>query len=113
MNDEWKAAIAQAMAGARQQQFFIALMENQDLVVGNLITQWESYGSAIKENEMFLESISKRVDGLVNALSRRGIDLNAGEIVSTGTCTGIVYLEQGQKAVADYGALGAIEVTFV
>ena len=53
------------------------------------------------------------LDWLVNALSRRGIDLNAGEIVSTGTCTGIVYLEQGQKAVADYGVLGAIEVTFV
>lgn len=53
------------------------------------------------------------LDWFVNALSRRGIDLNAGEIVSTGTCTGIVYLEQGQTARADYGALGAIEVTFV
>jgi 2-keto-4-pentenoate hydratase len=53
------------------------------------------------------------LDWLVNALSRRGIDLNAGEIVSTGTCTGIVYLEKGQKAVADYGVLGLIEVTFV
>jgi len=53
------------------------------------------------------------LDWLVNALSRRGIDLNAGEIVSTGTCTGIVYIERGQKAVADYGVLGAIEVTFV
>jgi 2-keto-4-pentenoate hydratase len=53
------------------------------------------------------------LDWLVNELSGRGIDLNAGEIVSTGTCTGIVYLEQGQKAVADYGALGEIEVTFV
>jgi len=52
------------------------------------------------------------LDWLVNELSRRGIGLNAGEVVSTGTCTGIVYLEQGQKAVADYGALGAIEVTF-
>ncbi|GBE44573.1 2-hydroxyhexa-2,4-dienoate hydratase [bacterium BMS3Bbin10] len=53
------------------------------------------------------------LDWLVNELSRRGIDLNAGEIVSTGTCTGIVFLEQGQKAVADYGVLGTIEVTFV
>ena len=52
------------------------------------------------------------LDWLVNTLSRRGIDLNAGEIVSTGTCTGIVYLVQGQKALADYGTLGEIEVTF-
>ena len=53
------------------------------------------------------------LDWLVNELSRRGIDLKAGEVVSTGTCTGIVYLERGQKAVADYGVLGEIEVTFV
>lgn len=53
------------------------------------------------------------LDWLANALSRRGIDLNVGEIVSTGTCTGIVYIERGQRAVADYGVLGEIEITFV
>jgi 2-keto-4-pentenoate hydratase len=53
------------------------------------------------------------LDWLVNALSGRGLDLNAGEVVSTGTCTGFVYIEQGQTAVADYGVLGEIEVTFV
>lgn len=53
------------------------------------------------------------LDWLVNALTRRGLDLNAGEVVSTGTCTGFLYIERGQKAVADYGALGEIEVTFI
>ncbi len=53
------------------------------------------------------------LDWLVNALSGRGLDLNAGEVVSTGTCTGFVYIERGQTAVADYGVLGEIEVTFV
>ncbi len=53
------------------------------------------------------------LDWLVNHLSRRGIDLNAGEVVSTGTCTGFICLEQGQKAVADYGVLGTVEVTFI
>ncbi len=53
------------------------------------------------------------LDWLVNALSRRGLDLNAGEVVSTGTCTGFIYIDQGQKAVADFGVMGEIEVTFV
>lgn len=53
------------------------------------------------------------LDWLVNALSQRGIDLNAGEVVSTGTCTGFVYIEAGQRAVADFGEIGQVEVTFV
>lgn len=53
------------------------------------------------------------LDWLVNHLSRRGIDLNAGEVVSTGTCTSFICLEQGQKAVADFGRLGTVEVTFI
>ncbi len=79
LNDQQRANIAQAIAGTRQQQFFIALMENQDLVIRNLIIQWGSFGSAMKENEMFLESIRKRVDGLINALERLAINIgNAG-----------------------------------
>lgn len=77
MNDEWRAAVAQAMAGARQQQFFIALMENQDIVLENLTTEWESYGSAMRENAIFLESITKKTEGLINALERLAI--NAGD----------------------------------
>ncbi len=83
MNDQWRTTIAQAVAGARQQQFFIALMENQDLVLRNLSIQWESYGSAIEENEKFLLSISKRVDGLINALERLAISI--GDAGATAT----------------------------
>lgn len=53
------------------------------------------------------------LDWLANALPKRGLGLKAGEIVSTGTCTGFHYIEPGQRAVADYGTLGRIEVTFV
>lgn len=52
------------------------------------------------------------LDWLVNHLNRRGITLKAGEIVSTGTCTGFIHIERGQEAVADFGALGQIAVTF-
>jgi 2-keto-4-pentenoate hydratase len=48
----------------------------------------------------------------VNHLSGRGIGLAVGQIVSTGTATGIQYLAPGETAVADFGPLGRIEVCF-
>ncbi|MGI9385377.1 MAG: fumarylacetoacetate hydrolase family protein, partial [Methyloligellaceae bacterium] len=53
------------------------------------------------------------LDWLVETLRRRGLGLEAGAIVSTGTCTGINYVEPGQTAVADFGELGRVEVAFV
>ena len=38
--------------------------------------------------------------------------LRAGEIVTTGTLTGIVFVEAGDRAVADFGELGAAELKF-
>jgi 2-keto-4-pentenoate hydratase len=42
-----------------------------------------------------------------------GRGLKAGEIVSTGTCTGVDRVEPGQRAVADFGDLGTVEIDFV
>lgn len=43
-------------------------------------------------------------------LADRG--LKRGEIVMTGTCTGIAPLEPGDEAVADFGELGEVRATF-
>jgi 2-keto-4-pentenoate hydratase len=48
----------------------------------------------------------------VNHLSARGIAVEAGQIFSTGTTTGIVILKPGDQAVADFGRLGQVAVTF-
>lgn len=48
----------------------------------------------------------------VNRLSRDSIGLEAGQLISTGTMTGVVHLEAGQIAVGDFGALGKVEVSF-
>lgn len=53
------------------------------------------------------------LDWAVNHLSARGIAVAPGELISTGTTTGIVVLEPGQTAQADFGALGAVELTLV
>jgi len=48
---------------------------------------------------------------LVELLSQSGVGLRAGQVVTTGTCTGAVPLPAGSTAVADHGPLGTVEVT--
>jgi 2-keto-4-pentenoate hydratase len=45
------------------------------------------------------------------ALAGRG--LKRGEIVMTGTCTGLTFIKPGDEAMADYGAFGQVRATFV
>jgi 2-keto-4-pentenoate hydratase len=47
---------------------------------------------------------------LTNHLSERGIGLEPGQIVATGTCTGLVPVGPGDVIRADFGALGAVEI---
>lgn len=49
---------------------------------------------------------------LANHQSARQLGLKAGEVVSTGTCTGLDAVHPGNVARADFGALGTVEVTF-
>jgi len=50
---------------------------------------------------------------LANALARRGLSLAAGDLVTTGNiCNDAVRPAAGDSIVADFGALGTVEVTF-
>ncbi len=49
---------------------------------------------------------------LVNHLLARSMGLRAGDIVSTGTCTGLDSVHPGDVARADFGTLGAVEIEF-
>jgi 2-keto-4-pentenoate hydratase len=50
---------------------------------------------------------------LARALLMRGRELDAGDTVTTGTCTGILQVLPGQTLEADFGALGQVSVAFV
>ncbi|HRK17376.1 MAG TPA: fumarylacetoacetate hydrolase family protein [Hyphomicrobiaceae bacterium] len=50
---------------------------------------------------------------LVEHLSGRGIALSPGDVVLTGTTTGIFDMTGREHAVADFGDLGSVEATFV
>lgn len=49
---------------------------------------------------------------LVNDRSERGVTLAAGQIITTGTCTSLNFARAGDVAVADFGVLGEVRVTF-
>ena len=49
---------------------------------------------------------------LANQQSAQGRGLKSGEIVSTGTCTGLDAVSSGDRVQADFGALGAVEIAF-
>ncbi len=46
-----------------------------------------------------------------NHLSRRGESIEAGQVVTTGTCTGITPVSHADRFTADFGTLGRVEVT--
>ncbi|NQV81848.1 MAG: hypothetical protein HQ495_14925, partial [Alphaproteobacteria bacterium] len=47
----------------------------------------------------------------VNILSNKGRGLAAGEIVTTGTCTGFIPLKRGDTVHVDFGDLGYVGAT--
>ena len=50
---------------------------------------------------------------LANFLRQKGSGLRAGEIITTGTCTGANDVPANTTVVADFGALGKVQVRFV
>lgn len=55
----------------------------------------------------------KVLEWAINHLSARGIGLAPGHVISTGTTTGLSYVRPEQRAVADFGTLGRVEMRFV
>src|SRR5262245_24706724 len=52
------------------------------------------------------------LEWLANQQSAAGRGLKAGETVSTGTCTGLDAVLPGDRAEADFGDLGMVEISF-
>jgi 2-keto-4-pentenoate hydratase len=47
---------------------------------------------------------------LANELSRTGIGLKAGQMISTGTLTGMLAPKAGETYVSDFGPFGSVTV---
>ena len=57
-------------------------------------------------------AITLAVTWLVNELSRMGLSLTAGQIVTTGACMPPLAIAPGDAAHADFGILGEVSARF-
>ena len=94
------------------------------LVVGAALDGWEgldlaghevalSIGGAVRARGASAGSLGDPLDGLVwiaNELSRREYGLGAGDIIATGTWTGLHFVREPAAVVADFGSWGRVEV---
>jgi 2-keto-4-pentenoate hydratase len=76
---------------------------------------------AFKNGAMVAEGLGANVLGdprigltwLVNELSRHGLTLKAGEVVTTGTCIKPAAIARGDQIEGDFGALGRVSVAII
>ncbi len=97
-----------------------------DLVVGDDITDWQDLDLATVGLRLVVDgtevAAGTGAEALGNPLESlawlathqlaRGVPLRAGDLVSTGTCTGAVPAVAGSVAVNDAGPLGQVKVTW-
>ncbi len=95
-------------------------------VAGERVTGWRgvdltSAGMVVSLNGHVIKAGSARaamghpvtsLTWLVNWAREHGRRVEAGEIVSTGTCTGHLFCARGDAVSADFGELGVVEVHF-
>lgn len=99
---------------------------NIGLVIGKWQADWMDLDLPTHPVQMFINNQlcgygtgSKALDNplnvmvwLANRQSETGRGLRRGEIISTGTCTGLDAVNAGDKVRADFGSLGFVDVLF-
>ena len=96
------------------------------IVLGAPIADWRERDIPGQEVAMRVNGVERRrgtarealdhplvpLTWLANELSRTGVGLKAGQIVSTGTLTGMVLAKPHEEYVVDYGPFGSVAVRF-
>jgi 2-keto-4-pentenoate hydratase len=93
--------------GARE-----ARVRDVDLIDGQIVLRVNGELVATGSGRNVMGNPLCALQWLANAMARRGASLKSGQIVSTGTSFGSYYAQPGDRAVADFGTLGAVDVEF-
>jgi 2-oxo-hept-3-ene-1,7-dioate hydratase len=94
------------------------------LVYGPAIKNWQQRDIATQEVVLFCNGNERRTGNaqtamehpvapltwLANELSRTGVGMRAGQIISTGTMTGMLKPKAGETFVADFGEFGQVSI---
>lgn len=79
LNDVQKVGITKAIAGVRQYNIYMALMQNFDSVVRGLVISIDSNNSALTENEQRVKSLDFKIRSLQGSVSQ--LALNSGGLL--------------------------------
>ena len=96
------------------------------LVYGPAIEDWKSADIANNEVCLFRNGNLQRkgsaltalehplipLTWLANELSRTGVGMKKGQVISTGTLTGMLLPKKGETFIADFGSLGKVSGTY-
>ena len=96
------------------------------LCVGPAIEDWRQRDIAGQEVTLSCNGVVRRrgsaaeavdhplvpLTWLANELSRTGVGLKAGQVISTGTLTGMLRPRAGETYVADFGPFGTVTATY-
>lgn len=96
------------------------------IAYGPAIEDWRSHDIPGQEVTLFCNGAERRkgtalaaidhpmvpVTWLANELSRTGIGLKAGQMISTGTLTGMLRPKRGDTYVADFGPFGKVQAIY-
>ena len=99
---------------------------NDAFVLGLVCKQWRTRDIAGQEATLSADGKLRRkgtaaaalghplepLTWLANELSRTGVGLKAGQMISTGTLTGMLAPKSGENYVADFGPFGAVNLSF-
>ena len=101
---------------------------NLDFILGNKTTDWSSFNLMNHPVQLYLndDAVANGHSGmslygqpfgavawLANHHTIRDRGLKAGDVITTGTCTGMTSIAAGDQARADFGPLGAVTASFV
>ena len=122
LSENQQKYIALTSAGARQQQNFVALMANWNQVAKATTSAYESMGSAQKENEKVIDSISKKIeilrsefqkfvigDGGLQNVTKLVLDLGIALLKLANTPIGKITLEITLLTAGVFGLTTAIK----
>jgi 2-keto-4-pentenoate hydratase len=107
-------------------QFVADFSGNAAAVLGTPLRDWRGLDLAAHGAAMIIAGTKRQegtgaltlghplnvLDWLIAAMATRGQAIRKGDLIMTGTMTGLHAPEPGEPAVADFGAVGKVEVVF-
>ncbi len=106
MNDIQRASALELMGGKRQANVLSALIQNFDTVEEAIETSANSAGSALQENERYLDSIQGKIDQFNNAMQAMWSDTLDSDVVKG-------FVELATQLIKIVDAIGPLNVALV